>query len=149
VSLLIGAISGIVVVFAVLGFDRIRIDDPVGAISVHGVCGVFGTLCVGIFATDGGLLYGGGLALLKAQAIGALAVFAFCLVAGFTIFGLIKATIGLRVSESEENEGLDIGEHGLSAYPDAGYIGHGGSQATPGHPAPAPAPNLSTATAEA
>ncbi len=154
-SLIIGAVSGGLVVLSVLFFDKVRIDDPVGAISVHGVCGAFGTIAVGLFAQDrfapgttgNGLLFGGGAELLVAQLIGTLSVFVFCIASGFVIFGLIKATVGLRVSEEEEHEGLDIGEHGLSAYPDSGYIGHGGSSATPGHPAPAPAPTTQTVEA--
>jgi Amt family ammonium transporter len=125
-SLIIGAIGGILVVLAVIGFDRIKIDDPVGALSVHLVNGVFGTLAVGLFAQDkitgvatgNGLFFGGGVKLLSAQVIGILvpAVFVFGL--SFLVWSLIKATVGIRVSLQEEIEGLDIGEHGNSAYPE-------------------------------
>jgi Amt family ammonium transporter len=125
-AVIIGAGAGILVVLAVLFFDRVHLDDPVGAISVHGVCGAYGTLMLGLFAQDtfapgttgNGLLFGGGLTLLKAQFIGVISVFAFAVVAGLLLFGILKATVGLRVSEPEEIEGLDIGEHGNLAYPD-------------------------------
>jgi Amt family ammonium transporter len=111
----IGGISGVIVVFAVLLFDKIRLDDPVGALSVHLVCGVWGTLAVGIFgkAEIAGLDYE--LSFLT-QLIGAAAVGAFSLACAGTIFGVIKATIGLRVDADEETRGLDIGEHGMEAY---------------------------------
>ena len=126
ISLLIGAVAGILVVFAVLFFDRIRIDDPVGATSVHLGCGIFGTLCVGLFAKEGvtslstknGLLYGGGFELLGVQIIGIVAVGAFVLIASAIIWLVIKKTIGIRVTREEEIAGLDIGEHGNIAYPD-------------------------------
>lgn len=125
-SLIIGLIAGILVVLAVMGFDRLKLDDPVGALSVHLVNGVFGTLCVGLFAQDkltgtatgNGLFFGGGTKLLTAQFTGALATGAFVFVLSLLIWVLIKATIGLRVSLHEEIEGLDIGEHGNSAYPE-------------------------------
>lgn len=117
-AIIIGAIAGILVVFSVFFFDKLRIDDPVGAISVHGICGAWGTLAVGLFNTESGLFYGGGFSQLGIQAIGVLAVFAWCMVTGFALFSLIKATAGLRVSEEEELAGLDYGEHGASAYPD-------------------------------
>jgi Amt family ammonium transporter len=106
----------VLVVFAVLFFDRIRIDDPVGAISVHGVCGVWGTLAVGLLATDGGLLYGDGADLLVTQVIGIVAVFAFVTITSGALFLAIKATVGLRVSAEEELEGLDVLEHGAPGY---------------------------------
>jgi Amt family ammonium transporter len=116
-SILIGLIAGIVVVFSVIFIDRtLKIDDPVGAVSVHGVCGAWGTLAVGLFAVDSGLFYGGGLSLLGVQAIGVLAAFAWAFGLGFIMFTLIKKTVGLRVSENEELRGLDIGEHGMEAY---------------------------------
>jgi len=117
----IGGLAGVVVVGAVLFFDRVRVDDPVGAISVHGVCGAFGTLAVGLFATDGGLLYGGGAALLLTQLIGVTAIGAFVAVTAGILFALLKGTIGLRVSEEEELAGLDVMEHGTPGYaPDLG-----------------------------
>lgn len=126
VSLLIGAIAGILVVFAVLFFDRIKIDDPVGATSVHLGCGIFGTLCVGLFAKEGvtslstknGLFYGGGFELLGVQIIGIVAVGAFVFTASAIVWFVIKKTIGIRVTREEEIAGLDIGEHGNVAYPD-------------------------------
>jgi Amt family ammonium transporter len=105
---LVGAIAGVIVVFSILFFDKIKIDDPVGAISVHGVCGIWGTIAVGIF---------GGASLLW-QLIGTVSISAFAFVASFVTFTIIKAVLGLRVSEEEEFEGLDIGEHGQEAYPD-------------------------------
>ncbi|MDD4700224.1 MAG: ammonium transporter [Oscillospiraceae bacterium] len=125
-SLIIGAIAGIIVVFSVLIFDKIKIDDPVGATSVHLVCGVFGTMCVGLFAQEGitslsttnGLFFGGGLSLLTKQMIGILSVAAFVFPASLLIWYAIKKTIGIRVTLVEEIEGLDIGEHGNSAYPE-------------------------------
>ena len=105
---LVGAIAGVIVVFAILFFDKAKIDDPVGAISVHGVCGIWGTVAVGIF---------GGASLLW-QIIGTLSISVFAFVASFITFTIVKAIFGLRVSEEEEVEGLDIGEHGQEAYPD-------------------------------
>ena len=126
-SAIIGGLAGIIVVFAVIGFDKIGVDDPVGAVSVHGVCGFFGTLMVGFFAqasvapantTGDGLLFNGGATLLIHQLIGAGAVLAWGLGTGFVLFAIIKAVMGLRVTDAEQIEGLDIGEHGMSAYPD-------------------------------
>jgi Amt family ammonium transporter len=111
-SVLIGAIAGALVVFSVMFFDRIKIDDPVGAISVHLVCGIWGTLAVGLF----GKLAGG--AQLVSQLIGIAAVGVFTFVFAAVVFYVIKATMGLRVDAEEETEGLDIGEHGNEAYPD-------------------------------
>ncbi len=114
---LIGVIAGFVIVFSVELFDKVlKIDDPVGAISVHGVCGALGTLLVGLFATDGGLFYGGGASLLISQLIGVVAIGAWAFGLGLILFQIIKATVGLRVSEQEEREGLDIHEHGQSSY---------------------------------
>jgi ammonium transporter, Amt family len=128
-AVVIGAAAGVVVVFSVLFFDRIKVDDPVGAISVHGVCGALGTLAVGVFASPRlieaagvgteGLVYGGGFAQLGTQALGVVAVGAWALAASAIVFGIIKATVGLRVSAEEEIEGLDIGEHGMWGYPEA------------------------------
>lgn len=125
-SLIIGAISGILVVLSVIFFDRRKIDDPVGALSVHLVHGVLGTLFVGLFAEDGitgvatgsGLFFGGGWTLLGAQAVGVAAVGGFVFVGSLLIWLAIKATLGVRVSAKEETEGLDIGEHGNQGYPD-------------------------------
>lgn len=120
-ALIIGSLAGMLVVFAVPLFDRLRADDPVGAIAVHGVCGTFGALAVGIFAEKGGLLYGGGVELLGVQALGILAVSCWGFVSTFTLFSALKAVVGIRVSVEEELEGLDISEHGMTAYNDIEY----------------------------
>jgi Amt family ammonium transporter len=121
-SFIIGAIAGVIVVYAVAFFDKLRLDDPVGALSVHLVNGVWGTLAVGLFAkspiTGDGLLMGGGMKLLSSQLIGIAAVGVFVFALSYVIWMIIRATMGLRVTEQEEIEGLDIGEHGSSAYPD-------------------------------
>ncbi len=124
-SAIIGLLAGIIVVYSVILFDKARIDDPVGALSVHLVNGVFGTLCVGLFAESkwtpahtSGLFFGGGAQQLVTQIIGVVsagaAVFAMSLIG----WAVIKALMGVRVSAQEEIEGLDIGEHGNSCYPD-------------------------------
>jgi ammonium transporter, Amt family len=127
-SVIIGAIAGVLVVLSVIGFDRIKIDDPVGATSVHLVCGVFGTICVGLFATPdriarsgnaeqkAGLFYGGGSEQLIDQLIGIGCTAGYVLVVAFIAWAILKATMGIRVSEAEEIEGLDAGEHGNEAY---------------------------------
>ncbi len=116
-ALIIGLIAGIILVFSVELFDQaLKIDDPVGAISVHGINGAFGTIAVGLFATEGGLFYGGGTSLLISQIIGVGAIFAWAFGTGLILFKTIKETIGLRVSIRIEEEGLDIYEHGESAY---------------------------------
>lgn len=118
-SIIIGIAAGILVVISVEFIDRVlKIDDPVGAVSAHAVCGAFGTLMVGFFALDGGLFYNGGPALLLTQLIGVVTVFAWVVIASFIIFGSIKAVLGLRVSEEQEIMGLDIYEHGMEAYGD-------------------------------
>ena len=120
-SLVIGAAAGTLIVIAVPFFDRLRADDPVGAIAVHGVCGTFGTLAVGIFAQQGGLLYGGGVHLLLIQLLGVTAVGLWGFGATYALFSLLKATVGIRVTEEEELVGLDLSEHGISAYTDMEY----------------------------
>lgn len=118
-AIAIGAIAGAVIVFSVEFIERVlKVDDPVGAVSVHGVCGAWGTLAVGLFATEGGLFYGGGFAQLGIQAIGVGAVMAWTLGTAFILFIIIKKTCGLRVDAEEEIEGLDINEHGSEAYPE-------------------------------
>ncbi len=125
-SLIIGALAGILVVFAVVFFDKIKVDDPVGATSVHLCCGIFGTLCIGLFAQEGvtslstrnGLFYGGGLGLLGTQFVGILAVGIFGFVSTSLVWYVLKKIIGIRVSKEEELAGLDVGEHGNIAYPD-------------------------------
>jgi ammonium transporter, Amt family len=111
-SIIIGAISGAIVVFAVILFDKLKLDDPVGALSVHLVCGVFGTLAVGLFGNLAGT------AQVISQLKGIVAVGAFTFVFAFVLLFIIKKTMGLRVSAEEEIEGLDAGEHGAAAYPD-------------------------------
>jgi Amt family ammonium transporter len=117
-ALLVGILGGVVVVLSVRFLDSIRIDDPVGAISVHGVVGILGTLWVGIAATDGGLLFGGGVELLTAQIIGIVGVAAWVAISSAILFGTLKAMGQLRVSEREEVEGLDVHEHGFPGYPE-------------------------------
>jgi Amt family ammonium transporter len=132
-SLVIGLMAGVLVVLAVLGFDRIKVDDPVGATSVHLVNGVFGTLCVGLFAeptrvaarclapanTWKGLFYGGGYDQLLGQAVGVAATGIYVLIVSGVAWLALKYTIGIRVTTEEEIEGLDLGEHGMYAYPAA------------------------------
>jgi len=122
-SFIIGLIAGILVVYAVLFFDKIRVDDPVGALSVHLVNGVWGTLSLGLFAANvsggvTGLFYGGGIAQLIAQIKGIVAVGVYVVAVSLICWAIIKAVMGIRVGEEEEREGLDIGEHGMQAYPD-------------------------------
>ena len=116
----IGVIAGFLVVFGVEFIDKVlKIDDPVGAIAVHGVCGAAGTLMVGLFATNGGLFYGGGFHMLGVQALGVGSVALWVSVTMTIVFFVIKKTVGLRVSATEEVRGLDIEEHGLiSSYAD-------------------------------
>ncbi|HDZ76693.1 MAG TPA: ammonium transporter [Candidatus Omnitrophica bacterium] len=127
-AILIGAVGGVLVVLSVEFIDKVlRIDDPVGAVSVHGVCGVWGTLAVGLFAQASygessgagavnGLFFGGGLSQFMTQLIGVASVFVWVFGAALLLFGIIKVTIGLRVSKEEELKGLDIGEHGMESY---------------------------------
>ena len=116
-AVLIGLIAGIILVFSVEFFDQVaKVDDPVGAISVHGVNGAWGTLAVGLFATDGGLFYGGGASLLGVQALGVVAIGAWAFITGLILFKILKATNGLRVEKRIEEEGLDVYEHGENAY---------------------------------
>lgn len=132
-AFLIGAIGGVIVVFAVFFFDRIRIDDPVGAISVHGVCGAWGVLSVGLWAHNpdafveavagdaysaSGLFYGGGINQLAVQAVMLLIIVAWVASITSVLFLTLKSTIGIRVSAEEEIEGLDVLEHGLAGYSD-------------------------------
>ncbi len=115
---IMGALGGIVVVLSVLLLERFRIDDPVGAVSVHGTCGALGTLLLGFFDMESGVFADGGFGLLWAQFVGVVAVLAWCLATGFILFYAIKAVTGLRVSQEAEQAGLDYEEHGASAYPD-------------------------------
>lgn len=116
-ALTIGMISGILVVAAVEFFDKIvRVDDPVGAVSVHGVCGAAGTLMVGLFSTNQGLFYGHGAGLLVSQLTGVVTVGLWAIGCGLLLFYGIKKSIGIRVEPRIEEEGLDIYEHGESSY---------------------------------
>lgn len=110
-SVIIGFIAGILVVFSVIAFDKVKLDDPVGAISVHLTCGIWGTLAVGIFSTNPQHTF-------FIQLLGVAAVGATCFTMAFLSFWVLRKTIGIRVSEEEEREGLDLGEHGNMAYPD-------------------------------
>lgn len=113
----IGLIAGVVLVYAVTFIDNVlHIDDPVGAVSVHGICGGLGTIMVGLFSESGGLFYGHGTSLLVSQIIGVVAVAIFAFITGFILFKILKSTVGLRVPKRIEEEGLDIYEHGESAY---------------------------------
>jgi Amt family ammonium transporter len=128
-SVVIGLIAGVIVVLGVLFFDRIKCDDPVGATSVHLLNGVFGTICVGLFATPdrlvragnpkavAGLFYGGGAQQLITQLTGVAACAIFVLTTSAITWMVLKAVMGIRVSPEEELTGLDIGEHGNEAYP--------------------------------
>jgi Amt family ammonium transporter len=152
-SVVIGLIAGVLVVFAVLFFDKIKIDDPVGALSVHLANGIFGTLAVGLFADkaaapvvgpENGLFFGGGFTQLWAQLVGVATVGAYTLGISLVAWFAIKAVMGVRVTPEEEIEGLDLGEHGNLAYPDfqiSAVFGdpHGSYPGSPsaGHRAPA------------
>ena len=115
----IGFIGGVLVVFSVSFIDSLKIDDPVGAFSVHGTCGIWGTLAVGLFNTDAGLFTGHGPAQLGLQFLGVIVYAVFTIVASLIAWSVIGAIFGgIRVTEKEEIEGLDIGEHGMEAYPD-------------------------------
>jgi ammonium transporter, Amt family len=117
-ALLVGLLAGVVVCLSVSAIDSLKIDDPVGAVSVHGTCGILGTLWVGLAATDGGLFFGGGAELLIAQVIGIVGVAAWVGIASAILFGVLKSMGQLRVSEQEEIEGLDVHEHGVAGYPE-------------------------------
>jgi ammonium transporter, Amt family len=144
-AVLIGGIGGAIVVVAVKTFDRLKVDDPVGAISVHGVCGTWGTLSIAFFARyddaflgreNAGLFYGGGIDQLVTQVLMVLAHGVFVCVAAGLLFLAIKRTIGLRVSPEEEIEGLDVMEHGTSGY-GIDVVTSLPSDGAPGTPAPA------------
>ncbi len=123
-AIIIGAVAGVIVVISVLFFDRIKVDDPVGAVSVHGVCGAWGTFAAGLFNIGGTSA-----AILGVQILGIVACFLWTFPMAFLMFKLIDKTIGLRVSQEEELEGLDHVEHGGIAYPDFGVSTHGGISA--------------------
>lgn len=130
-AVIIGLVAGILVFYSTLFVERkLKIDDPVGAISVHGVCGAWGTLAIGLFGQraidiqywsedstiQDGLFFGGGMGQLGIQALGVAVIFVFVFALMLLVFALIKATIGLRASDEEQMLGLDLGEHGNTAY---------------------------------
>jgi len=124
-AFIIGGVAGVLVVFAVFFFDSIRVDDPVGAVSVHGVCGFWGVVSIGLFAKyddaflgreDAGLFYGGGVDQLLMQLLMLVIIIVWVTVTASILFLIVKSTIGLRVSAEEEIEGLDVLEHGLAGY---------------------------------
>ncbi len=143
---IIGAVAGVIVVFGVLAIEKV-LDDPVGALSAHGLAGIWGTLSCGIFTSErlaslngvgeGGLWYTGSFHQLGAQALGVGVAFACVFVVSYITFALIKATIGLRVSEAEEDAGLDISEHGMYGYPEQFIPRPEYSTGLPGPAAPA------------
>jgi ammonium transporter, Amt family len=120
-AILVGLLAGVLVALSIRLIDGLRIDDPVGAVSVHGTCGILGTLWVGLAATEDGLFFGGGADLLITQIIGILGVAAWVAVSSAILFGVLKAMGQLRVSEQEELEGLDMHEHGFPGYPELVY----------------------------
>jgi Amt family ammonium transporter len=147
---IIGAVAGVIVVMGVITIDK-KIDDPVGALSAHGLAGIWGTLACGLFTAprlaahnavgEGGLFYTGSFKQLGGQAVGVLATFAFVFVISWTVFWAIKKTYGLRVTEEEEDAGLDISEHGMYGYPEqfippAELIGYSGGPTVTIPPAP-------------
>lgn len=113
-AIIIGVIAGVVIVLGIAFIDKLKLDDPVGAVAVHLICGIWGTLAVGIFGSMAGVDQ------FVTQLIGVGCYAAICIVGAFIIFYLLKVTLGLRVSAKEETEGLDIHEHGMDAYPDFG-----------------------------
>lgn len=127
-AVVIGAVAALIAVFGILIVDRMKIDDPVGAVSVHGVAGIWGTLANGLFATPDrvkliaigkpGLFYGGGFDQLIVQIEGVAASFTYVFIASVIVFAILKFTIGLRVSKEDEIEGLDVSEHGIPGYPE-------------------------------
>ena len=117
-AVLIGLVSGVLVVYSINFLEKRGIDDAVGAISVHGICGIWGVIAVAIFDTADGLLYGGGTSLFGPQLIGILAIGAWAYGTSFLVFKVIDSTVGLRVTAEEEIAGLDASEHGTSAYGD-------------------------------
>ena len=117
-AIIIGSIGGAIIVFAVAFIDKLKLDDPVGAIAVHLICGIWGTLAVGLFGALAGTSQ------FLSQLIGVACYAGFCLICSFIILFTLKKTIGIRVSEKEEYEGLDVHEHGMNAYPDFGLNDH-------------------------
>ena len=115
-AIIIGAIAGVLVDVAVVFFDKIKVDDPVGAIAVHGVNGLFGTMAVGFFAIEGGLFYGGGISLLITQILGVITIALFSFTVTFIIMKFLKLTIGVRISSEDEEAGIDASSFGVQSY---------------------------------
>lgn len=115
-AIIIGGISGLIVIYATVFIDNLKIDDPVGAVAVHGCNGVFGTIAVGLFDTSQGLLTTGDISLLKVQLLGAVSIVALGLAGGAIIAKIAEKTVGLRANEQDEEEGLDMAYHGIPAY---------------------------------
>jgi Amt family ammonium transporter len=115
-AIIIGFIAGILVDVAVLFFDKMKVDDPVGAIAVHGINGLFGTLAVGFFATEGGLFFGGGTDLLITQLIGVTVIALFSFSITFILMKLLKSSVGIRISTEEEEAGIDSVSFGVKSY---------------------------------
>jgi Amt family ammonium transporter len=151
-AVVIGLVAGVIVVLGVLAIDR-RLDDPVGALSAHGLAGIWGTIACGLFTHpdlaasnevgEGGLVYTGSFHQLGVQALGVVTVFAFVFALSWATFWAIKRTIGMRVSAQEEDAGLDISEHGMYGYPEqfipaAELVGYGGGPNKTVPPAPIP-----------
>ncbi|XTZ11942.1 MAG: ammonium transporter, partial [cyanobacterium endosymbiont of Rhopalodia inflata] len=116
-AVVIGAIAGVILVYSVDFFDSVvKIDDPVGAISVHLVNGIWGTLAVGFFNTKVGLFYGGGIGQLINQIVGIISIGVFTVIFSGVVWIVLEVTLGIRITQEEEINGLDIGEHGMEAY---------------------------------
>ena len=115
-AIIIGSVAGVLVDVAVLVIDKQRIDDPVGAVAVHGINGLFGTLAVGLFATEGGLFFGGGSSLFITQLIGVVVISLFSFTLTFVIMTILKKTIGIRIREEEEDAGIDLSTFGVRSY---------------------------------
>jgi Amt family ammonium transporter len=158
-ALVIGVVAGVIVVLGVYAIDKV-IDDPVGALSAHGLAGIWGTLACGIFTLPqlasynavgkGGLIYTGSFSQLGKQALGVVVVFSFVFAVSYAVFAIIKATYGMRVSSEEEDAGLDISEHGMYGYPEQfipapELVGYGGGPYRSVPPAPVPTTNEVTA----
>ena len=115
-AIIIGLFAGVIVDVAVIFIDRLKIDDPVGAIAVHGINGLFGTIAVGLFASEGGLFFGGGTSQLITQIIGVLTIASFSFIFTFIIMTILKKTVGVRISREEEIAGIDSVSFGISSY---------------------------------
>ena len=122
-AIIIGALGSAMAVFAVTFFDKIHVDDPVGALPVHLINGIWGTISVGLFHETAGLFFGGGFRQLGVQLVGVIVVAAWVVITAGILFYGIKYTVGLRVKPEEELAGLDLGEHGASSYPEFEVIG--------------------------